>query len=177
MLRRMYVIGTKIVNAFREVKAENTGNINNCYQATPFGFEANPIKGMDAIMGDTDRYTVILGYIQKAIDGLNEGETISFAKNSSGEVKATITHRSDDTIELLGTGDYLVRFEELKTEFNELKETVNNHIDDWNLFANAYVPGGPSTQGLPPTASSSGTSSADIDNARHDELKTTERPN
>jgi hypothetical protein len=54
-----------------------------------------------------------------------------------------------------------VQFSALKTAFEELQ-------GKWNAFAAAYLPGGPASQGTPPTA---GQSTADISNAKIDSVR------
>ena len=87
-------------------------------------------------------------------------------------LKASIILRKDGTAEILGNTDNMVRFSKLQTAFDQLKSDLNDHVQNWNTFAAAYVPGGPSPVGLPPTASTSTPSSADVEPAKINEIKT-----
>ena len=91
----------------------------------------------------------------------NTGAIEINSTDTGGVSKATIKLLNDGKIEINGNADFAVAFDDLKTEFNKLN-------DAWNNFATAYVPGGPSSVGTPPNASTSG---SDIDNAKIDTVK------
>jgi hypothetical protein len=88
---------------------------------------------------------------------------------------ARLKFRDDDTmafvIDSVEGGDFLARFNELKAGFDELKADHNDLVSKWNAFAAAYVPGSPTVQGTPPTASTDTASTASIDDAKIDELE------
>jgi hypothetical protein len=56
-------------------------------------------------------------------------------------------------------------FDKLKEGFDELKADFNDLVTKWNTFATAYIPGSPTVQGTPPTASTSSTSTASVDDS------------
>jgi hypothetical protein len=88
---------------------------------------------------------------------------------------ARLKFRDDDTmafvIDSVEGGDFLARFNELKAGFDELKADHNDLVSKWNAFAGAYVPGSPTVQGTPPTASTDTASTASIDSSKIDELE------
>ena len=105
--------------------------------------------------------TVIVGYLNKnQLAGI--GETRIYSTDSDGALKTYVWLKSDGTIEVGGNTDFMVRYSKLEEAFNELKGKFNS-------FANAYVPGGPSAQGLPATVQPS---NADITQAKIAEIKT-----
>ena len=179
-MERVRIISTNIESEFRKIKTESIVTQN--YNANPYGFDSRPLKGAVGLRETVQGKSIIMGYVQKAIQGLNEGESIIFSKDEEGQVSATITMRGDETIELLGTGDNLVRFSNLKSEFNKLKSDFNSHVTNYNALVTAfgththvYSPG-PSAPipSAPPT--SAGTPStpntSNIDNAKHEGLIT-----
>lgn len=87
----------------------------------------------------------------------DEKDTITISNKNKDYVKVT-----PDGLELLGNENYAVKYQELEKAFNELK-------NDFNNFANAYVPGGPATQGLPAKVLPS---TADITPAKNEKIKT-----
>ena len=91
---------------------------------------------------------------------LGDGEIEIYSSNS-GERKAKIRFKSDGSIVVNDGGDYAVKYSELETAFNNLQQ-------QWDTFANAYVPGGPSAVGTPPTALPS---TADITRAKVDTVR------
>lgn len=65
--------------------------------------------------------------------------------SDGGSIQAFVHLKKDGTIVLNSEDDNAVRFSKLKEAFDDLKQ-------QWNTFANAYAPGGPTVQGTPPTA-------------------------
>lgn len=143
------------------------------HNSTPYGFESNPIKDMKAVYVKSEHNSegVIIGYIN--VDLITDvGESRMFSTDDKGELKMFLHLKNDGTAEFGGDQKNLTRFQELKDGFDELKQDFNNHVDNWNAFATAYVPGSPTTPGTPPTALNSKSSTASIDDAKIDELKT-----
>lgn len=146
----------------------------------PFGTDSNPPKGTVAVYAKTevDGREVFLCYLNK-----NQlaavGDNRLFSTDSNGGFKFNVWLRSDGTA-LMGDSDvpadytnFAVLFNELKTEFNAMKSTLNNHISDYNTHTHP-VPG--VTVGLGSTTSSAtlSTSSPDtsnIDNAKNTKIK------
>jgi len=74
-----------------------------------------------------------------------------------------------DQIELNGNSNYAVKYTELKSGFDTMKTDLNTFINTvWNIFAAAYVPGGPTVVGMPLTALSGTPTTADITSAKND---------
>lgn len=133
-----------------------------------FGFIGIPYVGMNAVRDRTGSESVITGIIQKAMDGLKEGESVMFSKTSEG-VKATIYARVDGSLEINGNDDYMVRFNELKKGFDELKQSHNQLLAE----IKAHVHSGGTIAGSTGTAVFVSTdSTASIDGAKCDTVKT-----
>lgn len=140
------------------------------YLGATFGTDYIPPKDakMVQIRSTNSQDSVIVCMVNKADESLAEGEKVIYSTNANGEVQAQIYLRNDGKIEVKGTSveflegtDNAVRYSKLESEFNELKSK-------WNAFAAAYVPGGPTVVGTPPTAQQS---AADITQAKVDEIK------
>ena len=143
------------------------------FSASPFGIDARPIKGMKAVYMETanDDEPVLVGYInENSKAGI--GEVRFYSLDSDGNEKNFIHIKNDGKIDIGGSGDNMVRFSKLEDGYNELKTDFNNLVTKWNAFAGAYLPGGPTVQGLPPSASTASSSSATIADAKIDEIKT-----
>lgn len=93
-------------------------------------------------------------------EDLEKGERELYSTDNGGGRKATHRLKKDSTHVFNGGEDYAVRFSELETAFNKFK-------DDFNKFANQYVPGGPTAVGLPPKVIPS---TADIAPAKVEEI-------
>jgi hypothetical protein len=93
------------------------------FESMPYGVDSSPISGMKAIYASTGTSgkSVIIGYINTN-QVAEEGETRIFS--SGGEIWL----RTNGTCEILGTGNFLVKFNELETAFNQLKSDFNNHV-------------------------------------------------
>jgi len=144
-------------------------------QAAPAGVDASPIKDMVAVYAPTSEKgeTVVVGYINKN-QLAGPGEYRTFSQNASGEVQFYIWLKADGTAELGGNTKHLARYEEIEEAVNNLKTALNDQIQKWNAFTAAYLPGGPSTVGTPPTLAGQtvNPSTADITGAKIEEIKT-----
>jgi len=166
MIKLVKTISTEFGNANRRiVKILGFGkkDIQTPYESMPFGFDSNPTEGMVALQANTGELgkTAIIGYIN--VNQLAEvGELRLYSTDENGVEKAYIWLKNDENIEIGGNTDFMVRYSALETAFNELQQK-------YNTFAAAYVPGGPTSVGLPPTAQ---TSTGNISAAKIDNIKT-----
>lgn len=165
------VLESFIENARRKIKVKVFGknDVREPFQVSAFGEDSVPIPGLRAIYAPTEEQgkNVIIGYINtNLLAGV--GEKRLFSTDEDGQEQAYLWLRNDGNLELQGDDDNAVRFSELKTAFDELNNKFNDHVQDWNLFAAAYVPG---SGGAPPTAGTSQPSNADIDPAQIDNIK------
>lgn len=127
----------------------------------PWGDEAMPVEGVVAIYGNTsvNGESVVIGYInQIALDAMKAGEKRIFSTDSDGALSYYLHFKDDGTAELGGTGNWLVKYNELKAELDKLKTTVNTHTHTGNL-------GGPTSALLVPNAS-------DFSLCKHDKVET-----
>lgn len=117
----------KVLSDFIDKKFYKTKLVNSQvlekYNATNYGFQSRPIKGSNGVC--IDEY--VLGFVQKIVDGLEVGESIMFAKNETGEIVTKVLCKADGKLILNGEGDFAVRFNELKAEFNKLKDWAEGH--------------------------------------------------
>lgn len=104
-MKILHIIGSKIRNGFREVKADVSGDTLDNMQVTPYGFDSVPINGLNAVISETQTKSIVIGYIQKAVSDLNNGDSITFAKNNNGEITSSIIHRTDGAIEINSSED------------------------------------------------------------------------
>lgn len=134
LMEKAKVKETFIEKAFRKIKAlQGNNDIKNSGSANPFGYDSRPYEGVAAVRTDTKSDTVIVGYIQVAFQDLEVGESVMFSKTKEG-YKATIVCRNSGDIELNGTGDFLVRFNELEKWVEKLALNIDNHT-------HTYTPG------------------------------------
>lgn len=155
--------------------ASGRGNVQTALEISPYGVDSNPIKGMIAIYGKTNNTgeTIIVGYINKN-QKAGIGEFRTFATDADGVEKFYTWMKADGTMEIGGVANFAVKFNELKIEFNKLKDDHDDLVTKWNAFCTAYVPGSPSVTGLPPTLSTSTVTpnTSNIDQAKNDKIKT-----
>lgn len=150
-------------------------DVQECIEVSPYGTDSNPIKDMVALYtptGETGK-NAIIGYINK--ERLTKpGEYRIFSTDENGALQTYVWLHDDGTMEIGGDADNMVRFSELETAFNQLKDDHNALAQKWDAFCSAYTPGSPSTVGTPPTLASStvGQSTADISGAKIDEVLT-----
>lgn len=174
-------ISSVIERGFRKIKFRRFGreDIMKAYLGTAFGDDYVPSIGKVVQISTTNsNENLIICTVRKADETLKAGEKLTYSTDKDGVVKARIYLRNDGKIEIKGSEvifkdgeDFAVRYTQLESEFNELKEKFNDMVQSWNLFAGAYTPGGPSTQGLPPTASTATQSAADITKTKVESIK------
>lgn len=183
MLQLIKIISTEVDRVNRRVAKflrYGKNDTQTSLQAAPPGVDANPIRDMIAVYAPTSEKgdTVVIGYINKN-QVAEPGEHRIFSTDASGVVKASLHLKANgvivitgESIEFLGDAKTLAKFEELKDGFDQLKDDLNNHIQNWNTFAAAYTPGSSSSVGTPPTVQTSDPSSASVDDSQAENLKT-----
>jgi len=141
----------------------------------PFGVDSRAVKDMVAIHAQTgvSGESVVIGFINKNCIA-EIGEHRIFSTDSDGVLSTYIHLKNDGTMAIGGNADFMVRYSELESAFNELKSDHNTLAQKWDSFCSSYAPGSPSTVGTPPTlaASTVGQSTADIAGAKIEEIKT-----
>lgn len=131
-------------------------------QIAPFGIDSNPTNDKRGLFVST---TTIGKYYSVGIINTNcksePGETRIFSTDATGTFKYNLWLRSDGTM-LQGDStnpaaytNFAVKYNELKSENDKLKSTVDSLVTKWNSFCSSYVPGSPTVIGLPPTLSTS----------------------
>lgn len=144
------------------------------FNAANFGVDSSPIKNMVAIHGETgvEGQPVIVGYIKPG--ALAEpGETHLYSTDGDGNDSFRIKLLTDGTAEIGGNADFAVRFNKLKTAFDELKGKHNNLVDAFNSHVHPTAATGPPSTPTPaPPLIPASPSTADIDPAKIDNIKT-----
>lgn len=159
--------GNLIVKVLRMGRSD----VQTAMNAGPYGVDSHPVKDAIAIFAQTgvDGEKVILGYINKN-QLAQVGEYRTFSTDADG-VEVFYTYmKNDGTMEVGGNSDFMVRFNELKTGFDQLKSDFNNHVTNvYGTHVHGGVTAGGGTSGTTTTPGT--TSSASIDSAKIDEIK------
>ena len=167
---------SSIENAFRIIKSfiRSRIDVQTSNQCSPWGDDSHPLPNTDVVHSETanDETTVILGVIQKN-QKTRPGEKRIFATDTDGNVVVDIWLKNDGTVEYDGTGDFLARFNELKSGFDQLKSDHNDLVNVFNAHKHATAATGPPVGPTPvPNQIPATTSTASIDNAKIDNFKT-----
>jgi hypothetical protein len=151
-------------------------DVQECQQAAPFGIDSNPVKDMIAVYSPTaeDGKNVIIGYLNP--NQLAEvGETRLFSTDSDGNLQFYVHLKNDGTSEIGGDTDNMVRYSELESAFNQLRDDLNDLISAYNshIHTTTATIGASTTPGvIAPTTSTGTPSTADVSGAKIDEIKT-----
>ena len=135
------VLETFIEGARRRLKVQVFGrdNVETVYEAMPWGEDGNPPDGIKAIHTETNRKgkATVIGYVNvNQLAAVAKGEKRIYSTDESGESSVAFIHlKNDGTIQVLGTGDFFVRYNALETAFNQLQ---SDHDALVNLF-NAHI--------------------------------------
>jgi hypothetical protein len=139
-----------------QVEITEPDDVQGVQQITWPGDDNAPVEGDTVVILEiSETYKVVIGVQDQIEPAVESGERKLYSQDG-GAIKSFLYFKKDGQMILNGTGDNAVRFSALETAFNDL-------LNKWNTFANAYVPGGPSAVGSPPSASAS---SADISTAK-----------
>lgn len=161
-------LSQRVVKFFRFGKDD----VQTALQYGPYGYDSNPVKDMVAVYGKTasNGETVILGYVHKNLQA-GVGETRIFATDADATEKFYIWLRNTGIVEIGGTANYAVKFNELKTEFNKLKTDFNNLVTKYNSHVHVLtLTAGTGTAA--PTAVPQTANASNIDAAQNDKIKT-----
>lgn len=136
--------------------------------STP-GTDSSPIKGMMAVYSRTTSKdgAVVVGYLLKE-QLAKPGEHRTFSTNKDGDLKFYIWQKDDGTCEIGGNGKNMVRYQELETAFNALKDSHNALVEAFNTHMHPTAGNGPPS--IPTVVAQP--SEADISPAKINEIKT-----
>ncbi len=157
-------ISTAIIKTYRQITAKVFGNTpRTTYECMPYGMDANPIAGMNAIYAPTtvNGLPVIIGYLN--ISQLADvGENRTYSTDANGVVKFYIWQKNDGTCEVGGNVDNLVRYAKLNLALqNDIVTFINTQLP--LIAAGISTGGGSYTPGI---------MSIDITAAKINEIKT-----
>lgn len=150
------VLGSVIRGTRRIVQVSLFKKAREIPQALPYGVDSAPVREMVAVYANTADMgnSVIVGYVYK--DAVAEEGSIRLYSDNG-----YIHLRANGNLELLGDSKHMVRYEELETGFNSLKQSVT----DLTILFNAHVhvtvtslgtPTPPTPSAIPPTATITG---------------------
>jgi len=168
-------------NGFRQfiVNCIGSNDQRKYFSIASFGSDFNAPDNTRVLTTDSrnkdESYTLgVLNDFQ--ITDLKKGESVSFSTNETGtELKGYIKFRNDGTMEQNGDVDFLAGFTKLKEGFDKLKEDLNNLISSYNShihITTATVGATPAPGVITATTSAGNPSTASIDDAKKENLKT-----
>ena len=168
-------------NGYRQfvVNCIGANDLRKYFSISPFGYDFNAPQSVRTLTADSrnkdQSFTVgVLNKIRP--DDLNPGECAIFSLDETGgEVKSFIKLRNDGTMEQNGSDDFLAGFNNLKSGFDALKSDFNNLVNAYNAHTHittATVAATPTPGVIAPTTSTGTPSTASIDSAKKENLKT-----
>lgn len=167
------VLETFIEEGRRIVKILRNGrdDVQTSKQVTPFGFESNPTSNSIGLYTSTAtrNRTYVMGYIAENVD-TEVGETRIYSTNDDGEIQISFHFKNDGTVEMGGDADNLMRYNELKSAFDELRDDFNSLVNAYNTHVHPGVTPGNGATVI--TATTATPSSADMSASKINELKT-----
>lgn len=178
MLQIVKTISSRIKDGARLIKLLRFGlkDVQEVADAMPHGIDSHPYENLVAVYGATSEKgsPVVIGYLNKNAVA-DVGELRLYSTNGTGEEQMFIHLKNDGTAEFNGDADFLARFNELKSGFDQLKSDFNSLVTAYNthIHVTTATVGASGTVGvISPTVSTGTPSSASIDSAKIDELKT-----
>lgn len=174
MLNIVKIISSSISKLnYRVFKYLRFGNkdIQTAVEINPFGIDSKPPNNYYAIVCTTSTLgkNVLLGvYSPNKEKTLDAGATRIFSTNNTGKTEQVDIHlKNDGVIEIGGTDNYLVKFNELKDAFDSFKQDFNRFVDKYNTHTHTA----PSGATGPPLILGFKTG-ANIDPAKNEQIKT-----
>lgn len=168
------VIGQRIGNykSFENIRLLEVNLLGDFPDTVLFiniGEDSAPVNGDMVIVFDmmSFRFAVAAWDLITAV--ASAGERHFYSRNSSGAKQAILNLKDDGQIELNGTGDFAVRFNELETAFNQLKTDYDNLLNAVNNHVHGGVTAGSSSTS--PLVTGLSPSTANISPAKIDEIE------
>lgn len=159
---RIQQAAEKFVKLLRFGKSD----VQTASQVLNWGIDSKPVKGTLGVHSETQERgeSVCFGYV-KDFAKTKEGETRIYCTDSSGDEKFEIYLRNDGKVEFNGSDNFLVKYNELKSGFDQLKSDFNGLVTLYN--AHIHPVSGASTL---VTTSVDTPSTADISDSKNDSL-------
>jgi len=143
------------------VNLESHGQDNGEYYQLP-GFFCRPHDGAQGVVIDCNGNNIVVSAHDYRLSiTTDKGETLLYSYNSSGVIQGKILIDKDGNIVINDGDDFAVKFNELKTAFDQLKS-------DFDLHVHNYVD---SPIGSSVTSPISIPSTADMSSAKVDKVK------
>lgn len=158
-------------NEFIKILRLGKNDVQTVFPSLPHGLESKPIKEAIAVYASTMNSgdAVTVGYIQLNLERTQEGETLLYSTDSSGNRVFEILLNNAGECELGGNSDFLARFNELKNGFDQLTSDFNAFVSVFNSHVHiSAAPGSPNA----PTATPASATTASIDSAKINNIKT-----
>lgn len=174
-LTRVKQAATEFIKVLRLGK----NDVQTSLYVFPFGFSGKAVNETLAVHAKTMQKgdSVVVGYVLEKDETTNVGESRLYSTDSDGNVVAEIICRNDGTAEILGNDDNMVRFSELKTAYDQLKNDHDSLVSAFNQHVHPTAAvGSPSPPTPVPNVIPATPSTGDISNAKIDEVKTLSKP-
>lgn len=146
-------------------------DVQTVFNIQPFGIDSRPVKGYRGIYADTasKEEKILIGVILESAIA-EEGEIRFHSEDADKAEQAYLYLTAGGELHLNGDADNAVRYSELETAFNELRDDFNNFITLYNAHVHPGVTSGSASTSPPPVSGSS--SAADVSGAKIDNVLT-----
>ena len=142
------IVQSVIENNLRQIQTEiYQGYIKKSWQINPPGMDSVPIaddQGVVILIEQTQGKSISIGVYPDT--QAEAGEVRFYSRNSAGVEQSFLWLKADGTIDINGSADYAVAFDDLKSGFDQLKS-------DHNAFL-LHVHGVAGTPPVPPAVPS-----------------------
>ena len=150
-----------------QVEISDPDDIQTVELMSSAGEDVNPPVGNRVLIVDVGAaYKIAIAADDGIEPSIDEGEKKLYSINGVS-ISAFINLLNTGILELNGNADFAVRFNAMKTAFDEMKTDLNNFITVYNGHSHATAPAGPISG---PSAAGSA-SAADMSDAKIDEIK------
>jgi hypothetical protein len=156
-------------DTFIKVLRYGKADIQTALPVFPFGVISKPLKEQLAAQANTGSKNnpIVLGYIVADASEVQPGETLLYSTNFKVFLK------EDGTAEIGGNTDNMVRFSDLETAYNQLKDDHDALVTAFNQHVHpTAAPGAPSPPTPVPNVIPATLSTGDISDAKIEEIKT-----
>jgi len=142
-------------------------------QVSPAGIQSKPVKEDMAVYAKTTNSTepIFLGYVQKTNE-TNEGEIKVLSYDSEGAESFVIYIRNDGTCEFGGDADNMVRYSELKKEYDKTRAVLDAILTTLATPVNEPGNGAPSVFQAAMILAVGALTTGDISGSKIDNIKT-----
>lgn len=152
-----------------QVQITDADDVHTVEYMSPPGEDSNPPDGAKVLIIDVGRaYKIAIAADDNVSPSMAEGEKKLYSI-SDGAIASFINFLASGIVEINGNNDFAIRFNEMQSAFDEMKDDLNQLVNDYTNHKHGGVQSGGGVTAVPDIPGTEST--ADMAAAKVDEVK------